>query len=131
MSEKENVDQFIRNLKDGGLLTQKKAAKDLEKLGEHAVTPLIQVLQDVNPGIRGYAAQILGKIGHKKAVEPLLLALQDANPVVRMIAADALKAIGDIRAIEPLRQVLKDNVSYVQIAAQEALAQLQVQKNKD
>lgn len=131
MYEKTHINQLLRDLKDGGLLTQKKAAETLEKLGERAVTPLIQTLQDVNPGIRGYAAQILGKIGHKKAVEPLLLALKDANPVVRMIAADALKAIGDIRAIEPLRQVLKDNVRYVQIAAQEALAQLQAQKSEN
>ncbi|MFQ5818753.1 MAG: HEAT repeat domain-containing protein [Candidatus Heimdallarchaeota archaeon] len=131
MSKKEHVNQLIRDLKNGGLLTQKKAAKTLEKLGERAVAPLIQTLQDVNPGIRGYAAQILGRIGHKKAVEPLLLAIQDANPIVRMIAADVLKTIGDIRAIEPLRQLLKDNVRYVQIAAQEALAHLQVKKSED
>jgi len=131
MPEKKHINQLIKNLKDGGLLTQKKAAITLEKLGQKAVDPLIQILQNKNPRIRGYAAQILGKIGHKKAVEPLLLALQDENPVVRMIAADALKAMGDIRAIEPLRQVLKDNVRYVQIAAQEALTQLQAQKNKD
>ncbi len=131
MSEQKHVNQLIRNLKDKGFLAQKKAAKALEKLGERAIAPLIQTLQDENPGIRSYAAQILGKIGDKKAVEPLILALQDENPVVRMIAADALKAIGDIQAIEPLRQVLKDNVRYVQIAVEEAVAQLQAQKNKD
>lgn len=122
-----DVDRLITELKSRGLLTQKKAAKALEKLGKPAIIPLIHLLQDEDPGIRGYAASILGKIGDPKAVRPLLHALQDDNPVVRMFVADSLGAIGDIRAINALQLILYDQVQYVQIAAQEALMKLQAQ----
>jgi HEAT repeat protein len=123
-----DVDRLITELKYGGLFTQKKAAKALANLGKPAVLPLIQLLKDANPGIRGYAASILGTIGNPKAVKPLLHTVQDENPVVRMLAADALGMIGDPRAISALQRILNDQVPYVQIAAQEALMKLQTQK---
>ena len=60
-----------------------RAARALEFIGEPAVAPLIEALQDENADIRSQAAKILGKISDPRAVHPLVQALDDRDERVR------------------------------------------------
>ena len=67
------------------------------QLGAPAVTPLVRVLQDDDPGAVG-ALRAIGTT----AVEPLIAALTAPAEKTRERAAAALCGIGDLRAVEPL-----------------------------
>jgi HEAT repeat protein len=72
---------------------QMKAKSALEKIGEPAVEPLIQVLKDEYKGVRKDAVEVLGKIGDARAVEPLIQALKDEDEGFRTAAKQALEKI--------------------------------------
>ena len=89
-------------------LTQK-----LMSVGDPAVEPLIQALENENWKVRRTAAVALGKMGCERAVDPLIKILQeDDGKLVVMAAAVALGEIGDERAIEPLLEVLTERKDY-------------------
>ncbi len=124
------------------------------EIGEHAVQPLIDVLDDPESWNRMEAARQLGKLGDKKAVDSLIKLLDDKYWNVRDAAAEALiklgrpaveplinhmlagkkdtfKAIagilgeiGDTRARQPLEYVLRDKRPFVREAAAQALKKL-------
>lgn len=71
---------------------------ELVKVGEPAVEPLIEALQDEAGDVRQGAALALGAIGDAKAVQPLIQALQVDAMYVRRKSAKALGEIGDLRA---------------------------------
>jgi HEAT repeat protein len=77
------------------LLAKKKWA-ELVILGESAVKPLIQALEDTDSEVRKGAAETLGKIGDVKAVGPLVHALKyeitlpSSRPIVQKAMRDAL-----------------------------------------
>jgi HEAT repeat protein len=75
-----------------------------------AVPYLIGKLEDRQPycGSVAEAADLLGRIGDRRAVERLIRALRFADPSVRREAAKALGLIGDTRALEPLKEIVKD-----------------------
>ena len=132
----ETAKHRINHLLDNGNLD------DLSKLGEFAVEPLINALNDgfrmswngiQDSGWRAEeAAKVLGKIGDTRAVEPLSKALSDENGNVRSKAAEALGDIGDAQALEPLIRLLdtelkdlKQNIhSGVILNASEALGKI-------
>lgn len=68
--------------------------------GEEAVDPLLQLLADKNPDIRGCSAKALGMVGPraKRAVESLRAALKDESEDVRSAAILALGRIGPAAA---------------------------------
>jgi HEAT repeat protein len=68
---------------------------ELIKLGEPAVEPLIQALEDEVCWVREEAAEALGKIGDKRAVEPLIQALKDDDSGVPEKAVGALVNLGN------------------------------------
>ena len=78
---------------DEALVLYEDARWALVKMGEPAVEPLIQALQDEYWRVRMHAAGILGDIGDARAVEPLVQARQDEYRRVRYAAARALEKI--------------------------------------
>jgi HEAT repeat protein len=89
-------------------LIERKMWKELVRLEEAAVGPLIQALKNKDRDVRMAAAGILGEIGNKMAVEPLIKALKDEDKDVRKVIVKVLGKIGDIRAVEPLIHALKN-----------------------
>lgn len=87
------VEPLIYTLKDKSLIVRRASTVALVKIGEPAVGPLIKALDDENWYVRYYAAEVLGKIGDKRAVEPLKKALKDEIRNVRSKAAEALEKI--------------------------------------
>ena len=100
-------------------------------IGEPAVEPLINALQNSYNGWYAYmanAALSLGQIGDLRAVDPLLLALEGGYggyPQVRKAAAIALGKLGDKRARDALLHAsVTDKDANVRTAAAEAVALL-------
>lgn len=81
----------------------------LVRMGEVAVQPLIELLNDAMPAVRHHVAHTLGKLGDRRAVEPLIHALQDSDEAVRLKSAFALGQIGDETAIPALVSLLDDS----------------------
>ncbi len=126
------------------------------EIGEQAVQPLIDVLEDTESWNRMEAARQLGKLGDKKAADSLIKLLDDKYWNVREAAADALiklgrpavdplinrmltgskesfkiiadilGEIGDTRARQPLEYVLRDKRPFVREAAAQALKKMGV-----
>ena len=135
-------------------LIAKEQWSDLTRMGEAAVGPLVQVLQDKDDSIRRRAAMVLGEVRDPRAVPalmallhddyysirreaaaalvavggpavvPVISALGDPDGDVRKRAADVLAEIGDARAVEPLRGILNDEDWYVRRAAEDAVARI-------
>lgn len=89
----------------------------LSSIGEPAITPLINALNDKNASIRCGAARTLREIGDKRAVDALINALHDREIHVAMEACYALGNIKDRRAIQPLIELVKnDTMSNIALA---------------
>jgi len=76
-----------------------------------AVSPLIAVsLHDRNPGVREFAANVLGHGFSTNAdtVIALMAALKDRNAAVRSMAAGGLRNINDPQALDALVEALRD-----------------------
>jgi len=85
----------IRALNDSDWDVRSGAAEALGRIGEPAVEPLINALNNSDTtGVRVNAAQALGRIGDSRAVKPLERALNDADSRVRKSAAEALRRFG-------------------------------------
>lgn len=87
---------------------RRRAGIVLGKIGEPAITSLLEVLKEQNLKSRfsgetiGMLAAALGGIG-KQAVEPLILALGSELRHVRFGAAIALVQIGDAKSMDAVR----------------------------
>ncbi len=58
-----------------------------------------QALEGENAGVRGGAAEALGRIGDARAVKPLCRTLNDEHPYVRGQSANALGRLGRREAV--------------------------------
>mgnify|MGYP000642791016 CR=1 FL=1 len=96
----------------------------LRFLGEHALEPLLQRLEDEKGWVRWAACEALGAIGSERGVEPLIRRLEDEHPWVRRAACRALGKIGSERGVEPLIRRLEDEDWRVREAACEALGEI-------
>ncbi|WP_300608658.1 HEAT repeat domain-containing protein [Methanohalophilus sp.] len=89
------VEVLIENLANENVSVKSEVVRSLVDIGEPAVAPLIQALENDNPDIRKNSAIALGKIGDERAIEPLLDLLDDDNREVRHAAEIALGNIGE------------------------------------
>jgi len=97
----------------------------LEKMGEPAVGPLVEMLDSDKVYARRNAAEALGWIGSPSATQALVRALRDQDPSMRRQATWALGEIGDPGARAALeRSQARDPVAEVRAAAGQALSQL-------
>jgi hypothetical protein len=128
------VPPLVRALRDEEMKVRGSAGKALEEIGEPAIEPLINLLEnnsydveDVLSGIGGPAVEplievlkhknknvrikaliILRQINDARIVQPMILMLRDNEPDIRSRTANMLGWIGGKRAIPPLIQALKD-----------------------
>jgi len=88
--------------------------------------PVLVVLRQGDPCVRGFAAYALGEVKCHQAVDDLIVLLKSDNMHLRHIAAGALGKIGDAKAVMPLIEVLcrENEAVVVQSAAASALGRL-------
>lgn len=95
--------------------------------GHAAQLALATALQDVDPDIRTWAADILVERGGRNACRLLHRALQsDSYGMVRTVAADALGVFHYRKAIPTLIDALKDKEELVRVCAAESLGRMKV-----
>ncbi|MBI5722484.1 MAG: HEAT repeat domain-containing protein [Planctomycetes bacterium] len=81
---------------------------DCSRLTTDIVIPYIE---SDSPGIRRWAAEILGNLGDVRAVGPLIKELKDEDYDVRVAAVVALGKLGDASVVTPIIEVF-DGLSY-------------------
>ncbi|HYX14505.1 MAG TPA: HEAT repeat domain-containing protein, partial [Nostoc sp.] len=84
--------------------------KMLTRLGNIAIPPLIEILEDedAEEELRWYAARTLGEFQHPEAIAPLVELLKtDEDQELKAIAATALGQMGSV-AITSLTELLAD-----------------------
>ena len=81
----------IMNNPNENLPPRENAILALGEIGEPAVEPLIQAMENENPQIRARAAEALGGIKDERAIEPLTRALRDKYSMVRNAARMGLR----------------------------------------
>jgi HEAT repeat protein len=92
---------------DAGL--REKAAGLVEKIGDPAAGPTIQMLRSESAAMRAWAAGVLGKRGGDAVLPSLIQAAGDSDAGVRVQVAKALGSYGDhIEIIEPLGRLMLD-----------------------
>lgn len=101
------------------------AARMLDEIGELAIVPLIEALDEDNEQIRENVIHALGLIGDERAIEPLMNVLSedvfsDTEWAVQQTAAEALSFIGE-PAIEPLINAIEGRNVYMRQGAAWAL----------
>ncbi len=111
----DTIDELIQELGSDDELVRMRAGEILISLGEAAVKPLIQALEEPSHPARHLIAALLGCIGDKSATPTLIRALKDREPLVRIHAAVALGKLKDTRALEPLIHALFDATSQTDI----------------
>ena len=98
-----SVEALIDILRDPGRghAAHDEAVRQLGRLRERAVEPLIALLHDGDTGVRGRAAAALGRVGGP-AIKALRGRLDDADPNVRASAVLALGLTRHHWAVRPL-----------------------------
>jgi HEAT repeat protein len=94
------LDPMLPLLADEQLLSA--IGEGVVAIGAAAVEPLIEQLVSASRTTRIAAADLLGRLGDRRAMGPLILALEDAEADVAAAAASALGAIGDPSALDGL-----------------------------
>lgn len=106
----DDIEDLIRTL--GYESVRKRAVKELVRIGEPAVLPLIDALKAGNPNLtRQGAAMALGEIRDVRAIEPLVEVLMKDELSIREAAVDAVAKIGE-PAVRRLIKALKDGDEY-------------------
>jgi HEAT repeat protein/predicted O-methyltransferase YrrM len=119
------VEELARVLRDAGNGAEKRrAAGLLAEMGEPAVGPLLELLDDRDPNVRAYAAQSLGGMRPERVVPSLITLLHDSDSYVRNAAAGALGRTGSGQAVPPLIEALHDPARDMAIAAARALGRI-------
>ncbi len=116
-----NMDEAIANLRSEDYYQQLEAEHNLVKIGEKALPPLIELLDDQDPRVKTLAAETLGKIGDVKALRPLVSYLDDQDVTMRVYVVNALGCIKSASAVKPLIKCLQDENWEVRKSAAEVL----------
>jgi len=95
----------------------------IEKMGVVAVEPLIEALHDKEGTIRKFAANLLGRIGDKRAIEPLGMALYDLHHEVGKASAMALASFG-VSALDVLIEALSHPEMWIRIHSVQGVAKI-------
>ena len=77
----DTIRELVHKLGDKSRRIRRWAERELVEIGEPAVEPLINALEDENWRARWRAADALGKIGEARAIEPLIRSFSDCQPV--------------------------------------------------
>jgi len=99
----------------------KNAGNEIVRMGGDAVKPLVGLLTDGSPTVRGTAVELLGRIRDKSCSERLADMLDDPDTTVRRRAIGALRSLCDTRTVEALGEALHDEDPAVREGAASAL----------
>jgi HEAT repeat protein len=94
------VDALVRLAGDRNL--HRALTDSLVAIGGDAVAPLVRQLDSPQPAARAAAAELLGRIGDRRALPALLRALDDTDADVVTAGAAALGALGAAAAVDSL-----------------------------
>jgi len=106
------IEELIRELGSEDENVRMYAGERLISIGQEAVKPLIEALEDFEHPARHMIAATLGYIGDKRATPALIKALKDKDYLVRLHAAAALGKLKDAKALEPLIHALFDATTF-------------------
>jgi HEAT repeat protein len=96
----------------------------IEVMGQDAVDPLIEALSDAEGTVRKFAAELLGRIGDKRAIESLGMAIYDLHFDVGKAAAESLARFGPA-SLEVLQEALTHPEAGIREHAIGALGKIQ------
>jgi hypothetical protein len=121
----ETILALIENLNNENEIERRIAISELGEIGIDAIAPLVQVLLDHRPMVRGGAALALGKIGPAacSAIPTLVNMMGDEVAHVRNCATDALSSMGEV-SVASLEETLSGSDYLVQGGAAMALGRL-------
>jgi len=107
----EPASELVRTLSSDNFFDRQKAAWKLIEMGDGAVEPLIEALEnEENSQVRFKSAWALGEIHDPRALDALIRALlEDEDESVREWSAAALESIGDRNAVPKLARALKSD----------------------
>ncbi len=108
IKDRRAIDSLINTLRDRNFI-RLSAIDALVKIGDPAVVPLINTLQNFKSDLREDAAEVPGKIGDKRAVFPLANCLKEKNIKLRIKSAQALGMIQDDISLPNLLDALADH----------------------
>ncbi|WP_048151546.1 HEAT repeat domain-containing protein [Methanolacinia paynteri] len=117
----DDINKLISELKSGDVMVQMGAVEKISMLGDKAIKPLINSIDDKNPEFQNLVAEILTGMGDP-AVKSMIRELKAGRPSVKIILAQNLAKIPEKRTITALCEVLyeeKDPV--VRMVAAESL----------
>lgn len=107
------AEPLITVLQSGDQQIQDLAMQALVRIDSVAVMPVINAFQIPESKCRNKMADILGRIGDRRAVEPLIKALHDGDRDVRWRSVEALGRLKDSRAVEPLLVELREETGWL------------------
>lgn len=87
------IELLIATLESDDYSVQRRAVRELVRIGKKALDPLIAALQSPKPSVRARAAWALGEIGDKQASKFLKAAQKDEHEDVRYASERALKKL--------------------------------------
>jgi HEAT repeat protein len=119
----DDIDTFVRGLRDPEKAVRGQAARALADLGEPALQTLIFLLADPDWKVRYRAAEALGVMKRVEPRDTLRERLTDENDHVRYMAVKALGGIGDHSDREAVRACLQDKNPYVRKMARTVLGE--------
>jgi HEAT repeat protein len=121
----QQVEKLVRILREADNFGEKRrAAGELEKIGEPAMESLIALLNDRVSQLRAYSAGALGVIKSERVIAPLITLLHDSDSYVRSTAAASLGRTGSPLAIPSLVEAMRDPKKDVVSAAVRALGEV-------
>ncbi len=125
------IPSLMQALNDKESLVRSQAKYALVKIGEPAVEPLINAINDASIMDRDEIVEALGDLKDKRAVEPLIKAFNHESKFFRNTIISALGKIGDIRAQETLLKALRDEYDRCRSSAAYALYRMNLEPKKD
>jgi len=100
-------------------------AVHVDRSPQHLAAQLRPLLVDADPGVRRWAATLLGRYGDVDGLErELATAADDPDPRVRKAAVQSLGQVGDALAGVVALRLLHDPVAFVRAAAVRAVSRL-------
>ncbi|MBN1432388.1 MAG: HEAT repeat domain-containing protein [Methanomicrobiaceae archaeon] len=118
---KTKVGKLIEELRSSDTMVQMQAVENIAMLGDEAIKPLIDSIDDKNPEFQNLVAELLTGMGDP-AVKSMIKELKEGRPSVKIILAQNLAKIPEERTIGALCDVLyEEKDPIVRMVAAESL----------
>jgi HEAT repeat protein len=111
-------------LRDERYFVREQASRALGRIGEPAVSLLLEMANSSTPTTREAAVAALGNTGSKHAIEKVIEALSDSNANVRSAAVRSLGESASQMAVSHLMALLRDESSALRAQAAASLGRL-------